>query len=143
MKLLTLLLLCAPLMQSEQLVAQAPKAPEAGEVLIAGNVKTPGTFVVKDGGETTVLTMLAMAEGLTPFSAKQAFIYRRDASGSKNEIPIDLGRIMDRKSPDVTLLPTDVLYIPDNRGRRLDMATLERILMFGATAGPTALMYGR
>jgi polysaccharide export outer membrane protein len=130
-------------MQSQQLVAQAPEAPEAGKVFIVGSVTKPGTFVVQDGGETTVLKMLAMAEGLTPFSAKQAFIYRRDASGSKNEIPIDLGKIMDRKSPDATLLANDVLYIPDNRGRRLDMATVERILMFGATAGPTALMYGR
>ena len=119
------------------------RVPEAGKVFIVGNVKKPGAFVVKDGGETTVLKMLAMAEGLTPFSAKRAFIYRRDASGSKNEIPIELGKIMDRKSPDATLLPSDVLYIPDNRGRRLGMATLERILMFGTTAGATALMYGR
>ena len=143
MKLLTLLLLCAPLMQSQQPGAPAPEAPDAGKVLIVGNVTKPGTFVVKDGGETTVLKMLAMAAGLTPFSAKQAFIYRRDASGSKNEIPIDLGKIMDGKSPDPVFLPSDVLYIPDHRGLRLDMATLERILMFGATAGPTALMYGR
>ena len=130
-------------MQSQERGAPGAEAPEAGKVFIAGSVTKPGTFVVQGGGETTVLKMLAMAEGLTPFSAKQAFIYRRDASGSKYEIPIDLGKIMDRKSPDAPLLSNDVLYIPDNRGRRLDMATLERILMFGATAGATAFMYGQ
>ena len=147
MKLLTLLLLCAPLMPSQQRDAQAAEAsanlPEAGKVLIVGNVKKPGAFVVKDGGETTVLKMLAMAEGLTQFAAKQAFIYRREASGSRNEIPIELPKFMDRKLPDATLLPNDVLYIPDNRGRRLGMVALERILMFGTTAGATALMYGQ
>ena len=133
MKLLTLLLLSAALMQSQ---------PQAGEVLIVGNITKPGAFAVMAGGETTVLKMLAMAEGLTPFSAKQVFIYRRNASGSKNEIPIELGKIMDRTSPDAALLPGDVLYIPDNRGRRLDMGMVERLLMFGS-AGPIALMYGR
>src|SRR5437667_12332891 len=102
MKLLTLLLLCAPLMPSQQRDAQAAEAsanfPEAGKVLIVGNVKKPGAFIVKDGGGTTVLKMLAMAEGLTPFSAKQAFIYRREASGSKSAIPIELAKIMDGKS---------------------------------------------
>src|SRR5438128_994131 len=147
MKLLTLLLLCALLMPSQQRDAQAAKAPanlpEAGKVLIVGNVKKPGAFVVKDGGDTTVLKMLAMAEGLAPFSAKQAIIYRREAAGSKNAIPIELAKIVERKSPDTTLLPNDVLYIPDNRGRRLGMAALERILMFGTPAGATALMYGQ
>ena len=71
MKLLTLLLLSAALMQSQ---------PQAGEVLIVGNITKPGAFAVMAGGETTVLKMLSMAEGLTPFSAKQVFIYRRNAS---------------------------------------------------------------
>jgi len=34
-----------------------------------------------------------------------------------------------------------LLYVPDNRTKRLGLATLERILMFGTTAGATALIY--
>ena len=82
----------------------------------------------------------AVAEGLAPFAGKQAFIYRREGNGAKNEIPIELSKIMDRKSPDTPLLPNDVLYIPDNRNKRIGMATLERLLMFGTTAGATALI---
>jgi polysaccharide biosynthesis/export protein len=119
------------------------RVPEAGKVFVVGNVKRPGAFPVEDGAETSVLRMLALAEGLAPFAGKQAYIYRREASGSKNEIPIELSKIMLRKAPDAPLLANDVLYIPDNRNGRLGLAILEKLLLFGGTAGATALVYGR
>jgi polysaccharide export outer membrane protein len=119
------------------------RVPEAGKVFVVGNVKKPGAFAVQDGSETSVLKMLALAEGLAPYAGKQAYIYRREASGSKNEIPIELSKIMDRKAPDAPLLPNDVLYVTDNHGKRIGMAALEKLLMFGSTAGATALIYGR
>ena len=119
------------------------RVPEAGRVFVVGNVKKPGAFVVRDGSETSVLKMLAMAEGLAPNAGKQAYIYRTEGSGSKNEIPIELSQIMNRKASDAALLPNDVLYIPDNRGRRLGLAILEKLLTFGTTAGATALIYGQ
>jgi polysaccharide export outer membrane protein len=119
------------------------RVPEAGKVFVVGNVKKPGAFPVQDGAETSILKVLALAEGLAPFAGKQAFIYRREASGSKNEIPIELNKIMARKAPDATLLANDVLYIPDNHGKRLGIAALEKILLFGSTVGGTALIYGR
>ena len=118
------------------------RVPEAGKVFVVGNVKKPGAFPVEDGAETSVLKMLALAEGLAPFAGKQAYIYRREASGSKNEIPIELSKIMARKAPDAPLLANDVLYIPDNRNGRLGLAILEKVLLFGGTAGATALVYG-
>ena len=119
------------------------RVPEAGKVFIVGNVKKPGAFAVQEGSETSVLKMLALAEGLAPYASKQAYIYRREASGSKNEIPIELSKILERKAPDAPLLPNDILYVPDNHGKRLGMAALEKILLFGSTAGATALIYGR
>jgi len=118
------------------------RVPEAGKVFVVGNVKRPGAFPVEDGAETSVLRMLALAEGLAPFAGKLAYIYRREASGSKNEIPIELNKIMLRKAPDAPLLANDVLYIPDNRNGRLGLAILEKLLLFGGTAGATALVYG-
>jgi polysaccharide biosynthesis/export protein len=118
------------------------RVPEAGKVFVVGNVKRSGAFPVEDGAETSVLRMLALAEGLAPFAGKLAYIYRREASGSKNEIPIELSKIMLRKAPDAPLLANDVLYIPDNRNGRLGLAILEKLLLFGGTAGATALVYG-
>lgn len=109
------------------------RVPEAGRIYVLGNVKKPGSFPVKDATETSVFRIMALAEGLLPFSAKQAYIYRREgASGGKNEIPIELDKIMRRKSPDVTLLANDILYVPDRSGRRDLLMALERSLPVGA-----------
>lgn len=118
------------------------RVPEAGKVFIVGNVKRPGAFPVQDGAETSVLKALAVAEGLAPFAGKLAYIYRREGNGNKNEIPIELSKIMERKAPDAVLLANDILYVPDNRRGRLGLAILEKVLLFGGTAGATALVYG-
>ncbi len=119
------------------------RVPEIGRIYVMGNVKKPGSFPVQDGSDTTVMQMLALAEGLTQFSNNQAFIYRREAAGSKNEIAVPLDKIMKRLAPDVPLTANDILYIPDNRRKRIGMAALEKLLLFGGTAGATALIYTR
>jgi polysaccharide export outer membrane protein len=118
------------------------RIPEAGRFFVVGNVKKPGAYPIQDGRESSVLKALAVAEGLEPFATNEAYVYRREASGSKNEIAIPLKQIMQRKAPDVALLANDILYIPDNAGRRLKMSVLEKVLLFGGTAGATALVYG-
>jgi polysaccharide export outer membrane protein len=117
------------------------RVPEAGKVFVVGNVRKPGAFAVEDGSDTTVLKVLALSEGLLPYASKRAFLYRREASGSKNEIPIELKQIMDRKAPDVPLQADDVLYVPDNSTRRATMTAIERLILFGSTAGATALVF--
>lgn len=111
------------------------RVPEAGRIYVAGNVKNPGVFMMKDAFETTVLKALALSGGLSPFAAGQAYIYRRPADGqAKQEILIYLSQIMGRKSPDVALAADDILYIPDAKGRRLTASAIERIAGFaGAT----------
>ncbi len=118
------------------------RVPEIGKVFVVGMVKKPGAFPVQGNSETTVLQMLALAEGLQGISTDNAYIYRKEGSGSKNEIPISLKNIMRRKSPDFPLVANDILYIPENQGRKMKLAALEKILLFGGTAGATALTYG-
>jgi polysaccharide export outer membrane protein len=118
------------------------RVPESGKVYVIGNVKTPGAFPVGDGTESSVLKMLALSQGLMPYAAKEAYIYRREGNGGKNEIPIPLNKIMERKAPDMPLLANDILYVPDNTGRRMTLGVLEKIATFGTTAGATALVYG-
>jgi polysaccharide biosynthesis/export protein len=118
------------------------RVPESGKVYVIGNVKQPGAFPMGDGTESSVLKMLALSQGLMPYAAKEAYIYRREGNGSKNEIPIPLSKIMERKAPDTPLLANDILYVPDNTGRRMTLGVLEKIAVFGTTAGATALVYG-
>ncbi|MDQ6708727.1 MAG: SLBB domain-containing protein [Acidobacteriota bacterium] len=118
------------------------RVPENGKVFVMGNVKKPGAFPVQDNSQTTVFQVLALAEGLTGTTSDQAYIYRREASGNKNEIPIDLKSLMARKTPDVPLMANDILYVPENHGKKMRMAAVEKLLLFGSTAGATALAYG-
>ena len=109
--------------------------PEALKIYVVGNVKKPGAYPVRNDEETTILQLLALSEGLTPYSAKVAYVYRRSPGGTKTEVPVPLAQIMKRKSPDVPLQANDILYIPDNNGKRLTAETLDRIAGLGtATA---------
>lgn len=95
------------------------RVPEVGKIFVTGNVKRPGMYPVHDSSDTTVLKALALSEGLMPYAGSLAYIYRPDdRSNSKNEIQIDLKKILSRKAPDVQLQARDILYIPDSSGRR-------------------------
>jgi polysaccharide export outer membrane protein len=118
------------------------RVPEGGKIFVIGNVRKPGAYPLQGDSATTVLQVLALAEGLSPNAGNQAFVFRRESgSSNKNEIPVELKKILDRKAPDTALTASDILYVPDNRGRRLGLAALERVLMFGTTAGATALVW--
>jgi polysaccharide biosynthesis/export protein len=119
------------------------RVPEARKIYVVGNVKKPGAFPVRDGSENTVLKLLAMVEGVTSFAAKQAYIYRAAADGQpRQEIPLELKKILARKAPDVTLNADDILYIPDATGRRLAVTTLEKVALYGSGAAAAVIYAG-
>ena len=115
--------------------------PEARKIYVVGNVKKPGAYPIRSDEETTILQLLALSEGLTPYSAKIAYVYRRSAAGAKTEVPIALAQIMKRKSPDVSLQANDILYIPDNKGRRITAETLDRLAGIGGTAATDLIIW--
>jgi polysaccharide export outer membrane protein len=112
------------------------RVPEAGKIFVVGNVKRPGAFPVRETNDNSVMRMVALSEGLLPFSAKQAFIYR-----DKKEIPVELDKIMQRKSPDVTLEADDVFYVPDNKTRRTTFTVIDRITAFGSATASGLLIW--
>jgi len=130
-----------PALNLELTGGEEVRIPAADKIFVVGNVRRPGAFGVGAETGTTVLKAVALAEGLTPYAANQAVIYRREAAGSVNEVTVELGKIMGRKAPDSPLLPNDVLYIPEAKARKLGWATVERLLLFGSGAA-TAMIYG-
>jgi polysaccharide export outer membrane protein len=108
------------------------RVPEAGRIFVVGNVKKPGMFSIADGPESSVLKAVALSDGLDSFSGHIAYIYRIEgSSGSKNEIPIELKKILARKSPDVPLYANDMLYVPSAAGLRASAKALEMTLAAG------------
>jgi polysaccharide export outer membrane protein len=118
------------------------RVPDAGRIFVVGNVRKPGSYPVQDANGLSVMKALALSEGLMPFSSKTAYLYRREAGPGKQELAIELRKILDRKSPDVALEPNDILYVPDNNRKRLSITTLERILAFGTTTSSGLLVWG-
>jgi polysaccharide export outer membrane protein len=117
------------------------RVPEAGKIFVVGNVHKPGAFAVRDQGGQSVLKAIALSEGLAPYSSKLAYVYRRDAAGARQEIPVELAKIMERKTTDVTLEAGDVLYIPDNKGRRVTMNAIDRLTNFGTSTASGVLIW--
>ena len=115
------------------------RVPEAGKIFVVGNVKKPGAISIHDAvGNTTVLTAIAMSEGLDQYAQKTAYIFRKD-SPDKEGTPVALSRIMERKAPDVVLQPNDILYVPDAKAKRLTLGTLEKMLIVGSTMSAAAI----
>jgi len=118
------------------------RIPTVEKIFVIGNVRKPGAFPITDNGAMTVLKAVALCEGLTQYSAKVAYIRRTDdRGGGRTEIPVELKKIMDRKAPDVDLQPKDILYIPDNSGRRLTATVLDRLAGFGASTASGVLIW--
>ncbi len=90
-------------------------------VYVMGAVIRPGGFVLPDSKSgITVLKALAMAEGLKPISgAKRSVIVRRSASGSeRQEMPVDVAKLMAGKIADQALEPNDILFIPESYSKK-------------------------
>jgi polysaccharide export outer membrane protein len=115
--------------------------PEALKIYVVGNVKKPGAYPVRNDEEATILQLLALSEGLAPYSAKVAYVYRRSPGGTKTEVPIALAKIMKRKSPDVPLQANDILYIPDNKGERLTAQTVDRLAGLGSSTATNYIIW--
>jgi len=112
------------------------RVPEAGRIFVVGNVKHPGAFFITDGSQSSVLKALALSQGLDSFSGHLAYIYRTEGgSGGRIEIPIELKKIMNRKSPDVALSANDILYVPKTTGAGAGVKVLETSVGVAAALG--------
>jgi polysaccharide export outer membrane protein len=112
---------------------------KADIVYVVGNgARRPGGFVLEDREKITVLQALAMAEGFGPNASKgDARIIRTQADGSREQIPINLNKVLKGKSPDLELVANDILFVPDSsqkaalkRGLDATIATVSGLLIW-------------
>jgi polysaccharide biosynthesis/export protein len=118
------------------------RVPEADKIFVAGNVNRPGAYTMQGDADTTVIKALALSAGLAPYAAKEAYIYRlRPGGGGRDELKVPLNRIMKRKAPDTALRADDILYIPDNNGKRITSKVLNQIAGVGAAVSTGLVIY--
>jgi len=108
--------------------------PRAPIIYVVGDVGRPSGLLV-DNGTLTVLQALALAGG-TNRTAKLggARIIRKGPSGM-TEVKVEIKKMLEAKSPDVTLQADDILFIPLSGGRVVAGRTFEAAMSMATMVG--------
>lgn len=117
--------------------------PHAGIVYVLGAVARPGGFVVSnDRTQLTTLKVLSLAGGLTRIAKlDHAVVIRKDDQGKQTETEIDLKKVLERQSEDITMRASDILYIPDNRTKEALLRAAEIGVAIGTGVAIVRLAY--
>jgi len=117
--------------------------PHAGIVYVLGAVTRPGGFVVSnDRTQLTTMKVLSLAGGLTNIAKTQhAVIIHRDDTGKQTETQVDLKKVLSRQSEDITMHPSDILFIPDDRTKQALIKSAEIALGVAAGVAVVRLAY--
>jgi polysaccharide export outer membrane protein len=111
--------------------------PHGGIVYVLGEgVAQPGGYVLQGHGEqVTVLKALALAHGLSSFAKANAAVILRTnpTTGQKDEIPVHIKEIENRKTNDVPLKSNDVLYVPSSTGKKVVARGAEAAIGIGTS----------
>jgi polysaccharide export outer membrane protein len=91
--------------------------PRAGIIYAVGAVVRPGGFLMEnDLDRMTMLKVLSLAGGTTNTAkTKNAVIFRKNlTTGKRDQVPVDLKKLMNLKTQDVQMEPNDILFVPDS-----------------------------
>src|SRR5579872_755997 len=107
--------------------------PRADMVYVIGEVKKSGGFPLNEHETVSVLQAVSLAEGLlTTAATEDARILRNPKpAGEREEIPINLKKILSGKSRDVPLLPEDILFVPSSMSKKAGIRALEAVIQLG------------
>ena len=106
--------------------------PRARMVYVLGNVGRPGGYVMTENETMSVTQAIAIAGGWDKTAAlSQARVLRADGGPEREQIPLNVKKIMENKSPDLQLKPDDILYVPNSLGKQMGARGLEAAIGLG------------
>jgi polysaccharide export outer membrane protein len=107
--------------------------PRAEMIYVIGAVKRAGGFVLNEKENMSVLQALSLAEGLDRTAApKSAKILKPNpGAASRNEVAIDLRKIIAGSSADMPLNAGDILFVPTSMAKSATVRGLEAALQIG------------
>ena len=106
--------------------------PRARMVYVLGNVTRPGGYVMTENETMSMTQAVALAGGWDKTAALSAArILRADGGAEREQIPLDVKKIMENKSPDLQLKPDDILYVPNSLGKQMGARGLEAAIGLG------------
>jgi polysaccharide export outer membrane protein len=90
---------------------------QAGLVYVAGDVGRPGGFVMDSSETLTVLQALALAGGVKPTASLASARLVRTTDQGREELPLDLKKIVAFQEKDPTLQDQDIVYVPNSAAK--------------------------
>jgi polysaccharide biosynthesis/export protein len=88
-----------------------------GFVYVVGDVAHPGGFPMDHDGQLSVLQAIALAQGTNPTAAKASVKLIRTALHGRQEIPVNLKKILNSKETDLAMQDNDILFVPTSAAK--------------------------
>jgi polysaccharide export outer membrane protein len=85
---------------------------QSSNVVLLGEVKTPGVHPVAFGESITLLQAIARAGGFTGLASVNRVSVIRSVDGKETSIRARVSRMISGDEPDMPLLPNDVIMVP-------------------------------
>lgn len=97
----------------------------SGIVYVVGELARPGAYQVEHNNRLTLLEAVALAGGTTRNAGLgQARLIRRSATG-REELKINMKRVLFGDGPDMLLTDGDILYVPTSLRKQYSFAALD------------------
>jgi polysaccharide export outer membrane protein len=106
---------------------------KTGIVYVVGDVARPGGFPMDHDGQLTVMQAVALAQGTNDTAAKGSAKLIRTTPQGRQEIPIDLKKILTAKATDLPLQDNDILFVPSSVAKNA-LKNMEAVLPAAAGA---------
>jgi polysaccharide export outer membrane protein len=98
----------------------------AGSIFVVGEVIRPGEFVLRQGKDITASQAVALGGGFSRDAKKdRCLIIRLHRDGTKEEILVNVAKILEGSLTDVALSPNDILFVPANKVKSGVMRALD------------------
>ena len=109
--------------------------PPAELIYILGEVSKPGGYEVKSSRTLSVLDAVALAGGTNRNASSSRVKVLRPAPGRSDrvEFVVDLNHMLAGKEKIFELQPSDILYVPTNKGKVITTRALEAMIGTGSS----------
>jgi len=104
-----------------------------GVIFVVGNVLRPGGYPMDHDGQVSILQAIALAQGTNPTAAKSSAKLIRTTAQGRQEIPVNLKKVLQSKSTDLAMQDNDILFVPSSAAKNV-MKDIETALPTAAAA---------
>ncbi|MBS1851088.1 MAG: polysaccharide biosynthesis/export family protein [Acidobacteria bacterium] len=97
----------------------------SGVVYVVGDLVKPGGFLIENNERLTVLQAVALAQGPNRTAGLNRTRLIRKSTAGRQEIPVELGKILAGKRDDLRLEDGDILFVPASQSKTLAYRGIE------------------